>query len=977
MATNLPYEISKFCRHTKQLRHVMRETKSTFQDINRCGNLDGVQLVSADVTQQEQEEIESITERPPCIVVLGQTVYAKAFIVNELFNQTLLPIIDREQNTDKISWRMVRFKYGTKLNVSLCLPGSYELVDNLAAYRQKWRTLPRQDLELSDDERKDPAKGVAILEVTLNHPLLKDGAEVVMSAWNADLEGNVEQTLKKCSEDVLPILIYAIGNDKLSAKDIEDLQELRLLVPKTPIYFIQVPSPDLTESAQHGSPGQTGLTQRKSSTYNPEVNVNALDRLMSLNLFQQLCDVGFLNMVPKDPIPRSRMLTDSIEIESELVERIDNFSSTLLLFVRHVLQSYLIRASTLLNNVHTKCLQNFILTAFDMARDMMITPKRLEFAREKENELYLSLMDIAVEKQDEIKALILDTITNAKDDLLQMAAEYDFVGVEIPEDCIVTSANDLKICTGQIKELILGRLNSAIAGKLTGSVDVLRDSYTGTLTRCLVSLEKVDPEASMNSVSREDYQSTTEALKQILNAAYQVEITVRTSSSLVKLLLEKMKQLVQSMPWSPPPKVDADWKKSVASDMVDSLSESKLAKSICSQIKERLKNSHEAFSSALRGLDVRHSGRLEKTEEQRLRVRKIHAPRVARMALESISLRDMIMYGMPQMGREIGRGQYGVVYSCDNWAGYSPCAIKSVVPPDDKHWNDLALEFYYTKNVAEHERLVTIFGSVIDYSYAGGTSPAVLLIMPRLQRDLYSAIKTGLDWPSRSLPAHDRIISMHAALINYDYGDGYTPEVLLVSDLLQRDLESAIRTGLDWPNRLQVAIDVVEGIRFLHSQGLVHRDIKLKNVLLDKRNRGKITDLGFCKPEAMMSGSIVGTPIHMAPELFTGRYDNSVDVYAFGILFWYICAGHVRLPYAFEQCTSKDMLWTSVKRGVRPEKLPHFDDECWRLMQQCWQGEHHRRPHLGYVEPKIKKILGKAKPRIPRHARSPKSKSLT
>lgn len=53
---------------------------------------------------------------------------------------------------------------------------------------------------------------------------------------------------------------------------------------------------------------------------------------------------------------------------------------------------------------------------------------------------------------------------------------------------------------------------------------------------------------------------------------------------------------------------------------------------------------------------------------------------------------------------------------------------------------------YFYRSVPEHERIVALRGSVIDHSYGQGETPAVLLIMDRLTRDLYSAIKHGLDW---------------------------------------------------------------------------------------------------------------------------------------------------------------------------------------------------------------------------------------
>lgn len=70
----------------------------------------------------------------------------------------------------------------------------------------------------------------------------------------------------------------------------------------------------------------------------------------------------------------------------------------------------------------------FILTAFDMARDMLITPRRIEYAKDKESELYESLLNIANRKQDEIRDLIIESISSMREELMQASRDHEFQG---------------------------------------------------------------------------------------------------------------------------------------------------------------------------------------------------------------------------------------------------------------------------------------------------------------------------------------------------------------------------------------------------------------------------------------------------------------------------------------------------------------------------------------------------------------------
>jgi serine/threonine protein kinase len=162
-------------------------------------------------------------------------------------------------------------------------------------------------------------------------------------------------------------------------------------------------------------------------------------------------------------------------------------------------------------------------------------------------------------------------------------------------------------------------------------------------------------------------------------------------------------------------------------------------------------------------------------------------------------------------------------------------------------------------------------------------------------------------------------------------------------------LEDRIRQHgqLDLAFAVDVCTQVADGLDAMHAVGLIHRDVKPGNILLDERDKAYITDFGLMKDRdasvLTRAGQALGSMDYMAPEQIRGdEVTAQTDVYALGCVVYECLVG--RPPFADRQ--GMRILWAHLQdeppdpRAARPELS---GDVAWALLRAL-EKEPERRP---------------------------------
>ncbi|RID66421.1 hypothetical protein BRARA_D01562 [Brassica rapa] len=197
--------------------------------------------------------------------------------------------------------------------------------------------------------------------------------------------------------------------------------------------------------------------------------------------------------------------------------------------------------------------------------------------------------------------------------------------------------------------------------------------------------------------------------------------------------------------------------------------------------------------------------------------------------------------------------------------------------------------------------------------------------------------------------------------------------------------DSTLKLQIDWPKRFNIIEGVARGLLYLHRDSclkVIHRDMKVSNILLDENMNPKISDFGLAR---MFQGTqhqdstrrVVGTIGYMSPEYaWTGMFSEKSDIYAFGVLLLEIISGmkissfncgmegKTLLEYAWEswlETDGVDLLDQDIASSCSPVEVAR----CVQIGLLCIQQQAVDRPNIAQVVSMITTTTDLPRPQQP------------
>ena len=188
----------------------------------------------------------------------------------------------------------------------------------------------------------------------------------------------------------------------------------------------------------------------------------------------------------------------------------------------------------------------------------------------------------------------------------------------------------------------------------------------------------------------------------------------------------------------------------------------------------------------------------------------------------------------------------------------------------------------------------------------------------------------------------------HLFLLNL-FGFNTIPNFIIVTPYISNGslfdyVSSRSNKNLSPTSKTLIAMGISYGMMKLHEHGIIHRDLKSPNILLDDKLLPYICDFGIARATSQANEHLtkdIGTVNWMAPEqMESHHYDNKVDVYSYGMVLYEMLMQ--KIPFEGEKATHIAKLVLSDAK--RPKLPSNAEEHIVSLITHCWRQDPQNRP---------------------------------